>query len=151
MTADSDRESSRLMKKHQIFVGPFTEDTLFPPTHKQIFEDIRELGNYRLSSYITTIDIRSKDEPWRRQTKSRVEWLSKRARTLKEQQRNEAGWRLSLLETENPFHIDPQIYPQSHPVSLHPSLKQVHLESWPAALEIHQTSVPSTASICFRL
>jgi hypothetical protein len=96
MASDLDREPRRLMKKHRIFVRPYTKDTLLPPAHKEIFEDILELGNYRLSSYTATIDVRTKDEPWRRQTKCRVEWLSKRARALKEQRRNEAGWRFNL-------------------------------------------------------
>ncbi|KAF2177247.1 hypothetical protein K469DRAFT_809553 [Zopfia rhizophila CBS 207.26] len=96
MTVDAKRELQRLMKRHRIFLKSSLDAARPPTSHKEIFEDIQTLGDYKFGTYCVNVDIRLKDEPWRKHTKARVEWLSKRAAELVEQHRNEAGWRLSL-------------------------------------------------------
>lgn len=96
MSEDPSQEFRRLIKKHRIFFKSYNSDTPFPAEHQETFEDIIGLGRYGFDTYSATIDIRLKNEPWRKQTKSRVRWLSKRAHELKAQQRNESGWRLCL-------------------------------------------------------
>ena len=96
MSEDLGQEFRRLIKKHRIFYKPYKNEVPFPAEHKETFEDIVELGRYKFDKYSANIDIRLKNEPWRKQTKSRVRWLSKRAEELKGQRRNESGWRLCL-------------------------------------------------------
>ena len=96
MTADSSRELRRLMKSHRIFFKSSVNGTEVPLAHKETFEDIAALGGYRFDTYCTNVDVRLRQEPWRRHTKARVGWLSKRAAELFEQKRNEAGWRYGL-------------------------------------------------------
>jgi len=96
MTDDAARDLRRFMKTHRIFVKAYSAGNPYPTAHEARFEHIVQLGRYRLSSYIASIDIRSENEPWKFQTKARVRWLSKRASELKDQRRNESGWRLHL-------------------------------------------------------
>src|SRR5579862_3329260 len=96
MTVDSSRELRRLMKSHRIYFKSSVNEAEVPPAQKETFDDIDTLGGYRFDTYCTAIDVRSRQEPWKRRTKARVEWLSKRAAELFEQKRNEAGWRYGL-------------------------------------------------------
>lgn len=93
---DANRNLRRLIKKHGIFFRLSIDGSNVSPSHKDVFDDIVGLGNYQFSTYLGQIDVRTREEPWRRQTKARVEWLSKKAADLVEQRRNEAGWRLNL-------------------------------------------------------
>jgi hypothetical protein len=96
MARDSSRDLRRLMRRHRIFFKSSVSGAQVPLTHTETFEDIAALSSYRFDTYCTNIDVRLRQEPWRRHTKSRVEWLSKRAAELFEQKRNEAGWRFGL-------------------------------------------------------
>lgn len=95
MATDS-RELRRLMRRHRIFFKSSVTGAGVPLAHKETFEDIATLGSSRFDTYCTNIDVRLRQEPWRRHTKARVQWLSKRAAELFEQKRNEAGWRFGL-------------------------------------------------------
>ena len=94
--ADDSREVRRMLKRYRRFVKPYCEEASYPPTHNEIFEDILQLAQYKLSSYVSPIDPRTKNEPWRKQTRWRVKWLTKRACTLRSQRRNEQDWRVNL-------------------------------------------------------
>jgi hypothetical protein len=96
MSADADREARRLMKRHRIFFKPSIDSVPKPRPHEETFNDIITLGGYKFDSYRANITPRLNEEPWRKQTTARAEWLSNRAAELVEQERNEAGWRLGL-------------------------------------------------------
>jgi len=68
----------------------------WPAIHEDTFEAIQKIGIQKFEAFSANIDIRLNDEPWRARTKSRAEWLAKRASRLFNQQRNEAGWRFGL-------------------------------------------------------
>jgi hypothetical protein len=84
----------RLAKKYNIRFRLPCEP--LPDCHADTFKNIEELGSYRFEIYAENASIRSAEEPWARQTKSRAEWLAHRAATLFKQNRNEAGWRFGL-------------------------------------------------------
>ena len=70
------------MRRHRIFFKSSVTGAGVPLGHKETFEDIATLGSSRFDTYCTNIDVRLRQEPWRRHTKARVEWLSKRAAEL---------------------------------------------------------------------
>jgi len=96
MAHASDRDLRRLAKKFRITFKPPGFSEQWPATHRTTFENIRTIGEQKFDSFCANIDINSNDQPWRKQTKNRAEWLAKRASLLFNQQRNEAGWRYGL-------------------------------------------------------
>lgn len=66
-----------------------------PLEHRETFNRIRAIRNKNLDDYRKDITFKS-NEPWRKQTHDRAKWLARRAASLVNQQRNEAGWRFSL-------------------------------------------------------
>lgn len=84
----------RLAKRYHIRFS-LPSDT-WPECHADTFKNIEELGRYRFDTYAQNTNIRSAEEPWTRQTKSRAEWLTNRAGSLFKQNRNEAGWRFAI-------------------------------------------------------
>ncbi|CAI7636422.1 unnamed protein product [Penicillium glandicola] len=94
MAENNLRNLRRLAKKYNIRFRLASEP--FPDCHVDTFKNIEELGSYRFETYAENASIRSAEEPWARQTKSRAEWLAHRAAGLFKQNRNEAGWRFGL-------------------------------------------------------
>jgi len=95
--ADSDQERLvKLIEEYRIkSFGPMASNE-WPSAHKDHFENIRNIRDQKFDTFCASIDIRSRDEPWRERTKYHAEWLAKRACSLYNQQRNEAGWRFGL-------------------------------------------------------
>jgi len=93
---DADRESRRLMKSNRIIFNRSFDSVRENCPYEETFSDIATLGNYNFDSYRANITPQLKEEPWRKQTATRAEWLSKRTAEISDQRRNEAGWRLNL-------------------------------------------------------
>jgi hypothetical protein len=94
MSDHSDRELGRLIKKLGISFKRASFDA--PPLeHRETFNLIRAIRNKNMNDYRKDITFKS-NEPWRKQTHDRAKWVAKRAASLVDQQRNEAGWRFSL-------------------------------------------------------
>jgi hypothetical protein len=96
MAQELDRDLRRLAKRYRIRFKPPGLPDQWPAAHRTTFENIRAIGEQKLDSFCASIDIHFNDQPWRKQTKNRAEWLAKRATQLFNQQRNEAGWRFGL-------------------------------------------------------
>ncbi|KAF2095704.1 hypothetical protein NA57DRAFT_79416 [Rhizodiscina lignyota] len=94
MASEKDRDLRRLIKKFRITFKPPSHAEL-PSRHKNTFNQIRLIRGIRFNGY-SAGDVIRNEEPWTAQTKRRAEWLSTRAATLFNQQRNEAGWRFDL-------------------------------------------------------
>jgi hypothetical protein len=93
MAAKSDRDLRQLANRFHITFKPPGFSDQWPASHRTTFENIQAIGEKKFDSFYANIDIHSNDQPWRKQTKNRAEWLAKRANLLFNQQRNEAGWR----------------------------------------------------------
>lgn len=96
MVSDPDRDLRRLAKRYRIIFKPPVSSDQWPSIHRNTFEIICKLGKPSFVGYQASIDVRSSEQPWREQTKSRADWLAQRAARLYQQKRNEAGWRFSL-------------------------------------------------------
>jgi hypothetical protein len=90
------RDLLGLAKRYGIAFKPPLASSDWPLTHKDTFESIRKIGNFKFDSFSASIDIRSSEEPWRERVKYRAERLAARAARLSSQQRNEAGWRFGV-------------------------------------------------------
>ncbi|KAI1779524.1 hypothetical protein F4818DRAFT_453585 [Hypoxylon cercidicola] len=92
---DDLRMLRRLSKSYGIsFRRP---DDEWPSAHSKRFRDIHELGDKKFSTYSESVTIRSAEEPWTRQIKSRTQWLVSRACDLAiNVQPKESGWRMGL-------------------------------------------------------
>ena len=93
---NTDRNIRWLIRSNRIFFRRSIHSVREQCPYEETFNDIATLGSYSFDSYRVNITPRLKEEPWRKQTASRAEWLSKRATELSKQRRNEAGWRLDL-------------------------------------------------------
>ncbi|OTA88713.1 hypothetical protein M434DRAFT_374600 [Hypoxylon sp. CO27-5] len=92
---DELRMLRRLAKSYGIsFKQPADE---WPEAHGKRFRDIQELGYKKFSTYSENVTVRSVQEPWTRQIKSRTQWLVRRACDLAfNVQPKENGWRLGI-------------------------------------------------------
>ncbi|KAI1393168.1 uncharacterized protein F4822DRAFT_423631 [Hypoxylon trugodes] len=92
---DELRTLRRLAKNYGIrFKRPADK---WPDAHSGRFRDVLELGNRNFSTYSENVTVRSSQEPWTRQIKSRTRWLVSRACDLAMNvQPKESGWRLGL-------------------------------------------------------
>lgn len=84
----------RLAKRFNIRDRRVGED--WPEAHKETFQDIKSMSQYRFETYIPEVSVHSDKKPWKHQTKARAQWLVDRAERLFGQERNEAGWRFGL-------------------------------------------------------
>ena len=75
------------------FEKPVRSPSEWPSPHRDTFENIKELGEFCYENFCASIDIRSREQPWRKHTKRRAKWIAKRTNQLWHQHRNEAGWR----------------------------------------------------------
>lgn len=96
MARESDGDLRRLAKRYRITFKPPGSSDQWPDAHRTTFDNIRNIRERRFDSFYANIDIHTNDQPWKKQTKNRAEWLAKRATLLFNQQRNEAGWRFGL-------------------------------------------------------
>ncbi|EPE33464.1 hypothetical protein GLAREA_06477 [Glarea lozoyensis ATCC 20868] len=94
--SNSERDLRRLTKRFGITIQSASNTHHWPAAHQQTFQSILKIGDEKFDSFSASIDIRSTEEPWREATKSRAEYLAKRASELFNQERNESGWRLAL-------------------------------------------------------
>jgi hypothetical protein len=92
--SERNRKLRRLAKRYRITFRLPSDD--WPEAHSPTFHNIKKLGSQNFDSYCENISIRSQEEPWTEKTKTRAEWLAKRASRLFGQERNEAGWRFGL-------------------------------------------------------
>ncbi|KAJ6020764.1 hypothetical protein N7540_006268 [Penicillium herquei] len=94
MTDNYLKNLRRLTKRYHIRFSLPSDP--WPECHADNYNNIVELGSYQFDTYAQNANIRSAEEPWTRQTKSRAEWLARRAGSLFQQDRNEAGWRFAI-------------------------------------------------------
>ncbi|KAI1411740.1 hypothetical protein F5Y13DRAFT_200725 [Hypoxylon sp. FL1857] len=92
---DELRMLRRLAKSYGISFRQFADK--WPEAHSKRFGDIQELGERKFSTYSDNVTVRSVQEPWTRQIKSRAQWLVSRACDLAfNVQPKENGWRLGI-------------------------------------------------------
>ena len=96
MTPEQYENLRKLTKKYKIsFDGPLSREQ-WPPTHARLFQNIQSLGQMRYHEYKADTTKRSLNEPWVAQSTRRAERVVARAKRLRSENRNEAGWRLEL-------------------------------------------------------
>jgi hypothetical protein len=95
MPDDSDLKLRNIIKTLGISFKPYRSDEL-APEQREIFSTIRAIRDKKLDDYHDGLAFQS-SEPWKGRTYDRAKWLAGRAADLVNQQRNEAGWRLSLV------------------------------------------------------
>ncbi|KAI1139717.1 hypothetical protein F5Y05DRAFT_379853 [Hypoxylon sp. FL0543] len=92
---DELRMLRRLAKTYGISFRQSADE--WPEAHTKRFRDIQELGYKKFSTYSESVTVRSLQEPWTRQIKSRTQWLVSRACELAfNVQPKESGWRLGI-------------------------------------------------------
>lgn len=92
---DDLRMLRRLAKSYNISFRRSADE--WPEAHRMRFLHIKELGDRKFSLYSESVTVRSVEEPWTRQIKSRTQWLVNRACDLSMNvQPKENGWRLGL-------------------------------------------------------
>ena len=91
-TADNTTRQ-RLFKQHRIY---FDLNKRQAPGHEELFDDIKQLGEYDFSKYRSNITIESRQKPWRQSILRRAMAISANARRCLEMNKNESSWRLNL-------------------------------------------------------
>lgn len=85
-----------LAKEYKIyFYGPI-DPSLWPETHRRLFEDVQKLGVQKHASYRESITVDSLEKPWRAQTTRRAERLVGLAKKYYKAGPNERSWRSNI-------------------------------------------------------
>jgi hypothetical protein len=90
------RDLGSLAKRYKITIHSPPSKQKWPVAYHGTFESILKIGDQKFDNFISSIDIRSGDEPWREQIKHRAARLARRATDLVSQQWNETGWRMGV-------------------------------------------------------
>jgi hypothetical protein len=96
MASDDDRDLRRLAKRFRIFYKQLVSSEQWPTAHRKTFSNIQKLGESKFETFCASVDIRLTEEPWREQIQHRAQWLATRASRLRQESRNESGWRFGL-------------------------------------------------------
>lgn len=94
MSDDKYTELCSLKEKLGISFRSYEYNAL-PAEHRETFNLVRAIRRKTFDDHGRDITFQM-NEPWRKQTHARAEWLAGRAATLVNQQCNEAEWRFSL-------------------------------------------------------
>lgn len=89
----------RLMATYNIsFVQPIEtlEKELYPQNHSSTVSDIRQLGKTEFKKYHESIDTDSRERPWRREVRNRVQRVVESAQRCRDARKSEMSWRLTL-------------------------------------------------------
>ncbi|KIW91595.1 uncharacterized protein Z519_07562 [Cladophialophora bantiana CBS 173.52] len=91
--ATEETEKRKLLRKYNIF---FDLNEPQAPGPEAYFEDIRALGDYSLDQYRSSINIESRQKPWRQNILRRAYVISAKARRCLDENKNELSWRLNI-------------------------------------------------------